>query len=104
MRSYHTGTNRRTWIKGTGVWVPSCKETRGYLPSQKGLVSCPPKEDFSFPPKGSGIPNLQQFSHFIDLGVLGEGSGVVKPPGLSRAQGATSTHYLYSCQRLDLYA
>jgi len=73
----------------------------GFLPSKKGLLSCPPKEDFFFPPKGSGIPNLEQFSHLLDLSVLGEGLGFVKPPGLSRAQGATGTNYICSCQRLD---
>jgi len=61
-------------------------------------------EDFLFPPNGSDIPNLERFSYFIDLGVLGDGSGVVKPPGLSQAQGATSTNYICSCQRLDANA
>jgi len=41
----------------------------GVLPSEKGLLGCPAKEDFFFPLKGSGIPNLERFSHFIDLGV-----------------------------------
>jgi len=43
------------------------------LPSDKELLNCPPKEDFFFPLKRSDIPNLERFSHFIDLGVLGEG-------------------------------
>ena len=77
------------------------KKEPGVLPSKKGLFGCPLKEDFFFPAKGSGIPNLERFSHFIDLGLLGEGSGVVKPPVFFPAQGATCTNYICSCQRLD---
>jgi len=37
----------------------------------KGLSSFPPKEEFVFPPKGLGIPNLEWCFPFFDLGVLG---------------------------------
>ena len=71
------------------------------LPCQKGLLNCPAKEDFFFPPNRADNPNLEPFSHFIDSDVLGEASGVVKLPGLSRAPGATLTNYICSCLRLD---
>jgi len=93
------GTVRHGVMGPVDGYLPR-KEPR-VLPSKKGLLNCPPKEDFCFPPKGSDNPNLELFSPFIYLGVLGEASGVVKPPGLSRAQSATSSNYICSCQRLD---
>ena len=47
------------------------KQEPRVLPSEKGLWSCPPKEDFVFPPKGSAIPNLEWVFPFIRLGCLG---------------------------------